>query len=64
MSYKVEIGESECIGCGACVATCPECFEMGGDKAKVKKKELKDIGCAQDAADGCPVSCIKVTKLK
>jgi ferredoxin len=64
MSVKVEVVESECIGCGACVATCPDVFEMEGDKAKPKKKELKEAGCAQDAADGCPVSCIKVTKLK
>lgn len=64
MSFKIELKDSECIGCGACVATCPDFFEMAGDKASVKKKETKEAGCAQDAADGCPVSCIKVTKLK
>jgi ferredoxin len=64
MSFKVEVIESECIGCGACVATCPDNFDMSGDKSKVKKAEVKEAGCSQDAADGCPVSCIKVTKLK
>ncbi len=64
MTFKIEINADECIGCGACVATCDECFEMNGDKASVKKKELKEAGSAQDAADGCPVSCIKVTKMK
>jgi ferredoxin len=62
MPYKIEINESDCIGCGACVATCPDNFEMEGDKAKVKNKQVKEVGCCQDAADGCPVSCIKVTK--
>ena len=62
MAYKVEIDTDTCIGCGACTATCPDNFEMDGDKAKVKSAVLKDIGCSQEAADGCPVSCIKVTK--
>jgi ferredoxin len=63
MPFKVQINESECIGCGACVATCPDVYVMEGDKAKVKKADLKEIGCAQEGADGCPVSCIKVTKI-
>jgi ferredoxin len=63
MPFKIELNESECIGCGACVAACQDFFEMEGDKAKAKKKEAKDIGCAQDAADGCPVSCIHIKKI-
>jgi ferredoxin len=64
MPFKVEIVENDCIGCGACAAACDEVFTMEADKAKVKKSEIKEAGCAQDAADGCPVGCIKVTKLK
>jgi len=63
MAYKVEIDADKCIGCGACVAACEASFEMQGDKAIVKTPEVDDIGCCQEAADGCPVECIKVTEM-
>ena len=63
MAFKIEINADECIGCGACVAACEANFEMDGDKAKVKNAEVKESGCSQEAADGCPVNCIKVTKI-
>ena len=63
MAFKIELNQDECIGCGACVAACPDNFEMNGDKADVKESEVDEIGCCQEAADGCPVSCIKVTEL-
>jgi ferredoxin len=59
--FKVEVTD-ECIACGACVAQCDN-FEMAGDKAKPKKKEIDDIGCNQEAADACPVQAIKVQKM-
>lgn len=59
---KIEFDKEKCIGCGACVATCEENWEMDGDKAKPKKTVLDDIGCNQAAADGCPVECIKIIK--
>ena len=61
---KVEIDADACIGCGVCVAACESNFEMNGDKAKVKSVVVQDSGCSKAAADGCPVSCIKLTKLK
>ena len=63
MAFKVEIKEDECIGCGACAAACSDVFEMEGDKAKVKEAET-DNDCAKEAAEGCPVNCITVTKIK
>lgn len=50
-----------CTGCGLCVETCPEVFEMGDDSmAKVKKdpvpKEQEDA--CREAAAGCPVEAI------
>ncbi len=60
--FKIEYNKDECIGCGACVAQCDN-WELEGDKAKPKKIELDDVSCNQDAADGCPVNCIKVVKL-
>ena len=59
--YKIEQDIEACIGCQACVNTCPENWEATDDgKAKPRKTELDDISCNQEAADGCPVSCIKV----
>ena len=59
---KIEFKKEDCIGCGACAAICPDNWVLKGDKASPKKIELKEIGCNQDAADGCPVECIKIKK--
>ena len=68
--HKIE----KCIGCGSCVAVCPEYFEMGEDgKAHLKgskinpetgneELEVKNIDCGQEAVDICPVECIKIEK--
>ena len=56
---KIKVTD-ECIGCGACVAVCSDMFEMEGNKAKPKKAEVDDIGCAKEAADGCPVNAVKI----
>ncbi len=64
----------KCIGCGSCVAVCPQNWEMGEEGkahllgAKINSAsgneeiETKKVGCSQDAADICPVQCIKITK--
>ena len=67
---KVIHEKEKCIGCGACVAVCPDFWEMADDgKALLKgsKKsgnnfelEVKDSVCNQDAANTCPVQCIHV----
>ncbi len=57
---KVELDKDACIGCGACVAACPDNFEMNGDKAVVKNPNPEDVGPSKAAADGCPVNCIKI----
>jgi ferredoxin len=64
MTYKIEIDQEECLACGACIATCPEFFEMDEDehKAKSKKAKVEELGCAQDAADNCPAECIHISK--
>ena len=48
-----------CIGCGLCVTTCSDVFELGDDgKAFVKNS----AGCTkcncQEAIDGCPSHAI------
>ena len=59
---KIIFDKEACIGCGACTSVCPENWDMKDGKAKPKKTELKEIGCNQEAADICPVQCIKVVK--
>ena len=62
-----------CIGCGACVAVCPDCWEMNSEgKAYLKNSkkideqktelEISDIGCNKEAADSCPVDCIHISE--
>ena len=60
----------KCIGCGACAAVCSDFWEMkdeGKSHLKGSKKvednfelEVDDPGCCQQAADTCPVQCIKI----
>jgi len=58
--YKVIQDHSKCIGCGACVAVCPQNWVMKEGKAVPKKKEIsdKELSCNKEAADVCPVKCI------
>ena len=60
---KAIVDADLCTGCGLCVDTCPEVFEMGdGDVAVViadlAPAEAEDT-CKQ-AADDCPVEAITV----
>lgn len=63
MVFKIEQKREDCIGCGACVSMCPDNWEMKDDgKSTPKKKKLDEVGCNQEAADVCPVQCIKIVK--
>jgi ferredoxin len=62
--FKITQDREACIGCGACVAICEENWKMAEDnKSEPIKTELDVIGCNQEAADSCPVQCIKIKKL-
>lgn len=54
----VSVDQNKCIGCGACVAICPDMFEIGSNgKSHVKNPKAK---CnVKEAVDGCPVGAIK-----
>lgn len=57
---KAKVDADLCIGCGLCVTTCPEVFEMQGDKAVVigsaVPKNAEDT--CKKATDECPVTAI------
>ncbi|RLJ03279.1 MAG: ferredoxin [Candidatus Aenigmatarchaeota archaeon] len=56
---KVTVDHEACIGCGSCVALCPEVFELGEDgKSHVKNPDACDQCNCQEAADVCPVGAI------
>ena len=50
-----------CIGCGACVATAPDVFEMNEDGKAVAVVDTTDENrnAVMDAIDVCPVSAIR-----
>jgi ferredoxin len=66
----------KCIGCGTCISVCPSLFKMGSDGRaylkepdieynKEREEEVKIVeqaGCAKEAADICPVQCIRIEK--
>lgn len=69
---KIIHEREKCIGCGSCAALCPKYWEMVEDgKSQLLNSEkagenfeleVSDLGCNQEAADSCPVSCIKIVK--
>ena len=70
---KIIQEKDKCIGCGSCVAICPNHWEMGKDGlASLKGGSKNDQGqyelevekadCSEDAADACPVQCIIIRK--
>lgn len=69
---KIIQERSKCIGCGSCVAVCPKYFEMaddnlasikGGETAGLNMElEIEEPGCANEAAEICPVQIIHVEK--
>jgi ferredoxin len=63
MSFKIEVDKEACIGCGACTSC--DNFEMNDEgKAVAKESEVSETGCNQEAADNCPVNCIKIEELQ
>jgi ferredoxin len=59
---KVRVDKDLCTGCGLCIDTCPEVFEMVNDTAEAKS-EVVDASLedkVKEAAQNCPTEAIKV----
>lgn len=68
---KIIHEKAKCIGCGSCVALCPEYWEMQGEKSHLKgshenpdtgnnELEIEEVGCNREAAESCPVQIIYI----
>lgn len=60
---KAIIDRINCIGCGLCVAVCPQVFVLSEDgTAEVYVDEVEEnlSEAVYEAVDGCPVSVISV----
>lgn len=60
---KVSVEASKCIGCGLCVNSCPDVFELTDDGIAVVKSDadLSSTECdLKDMASQCPVEAIIV----
>jgi ferredoxin len=57
-----KVNKEVCIGCGSCVAICPEVFKMGDDgKAEVLAGDFSGMDeKITQAKDACPVQAISV----
>ena len=66
---QIKIDQIKCIGCGTCVALCPDFFDLGDDNKAILKNstapqkdqiEAENSGCAKEAAEVCPAQCITI----
>lgn len=55
----IKILRNQCIGCGLCVSLCPDVFTMD-ETYKAMVVSEKNINCAKNAANSCPVEAIIV----
>ena len=59
---KAVVDNDACTGCGLCVETCPDVFEMADDIAVVKGDAIPSGAedSAKQAADDCPSEAIAI----
>lgn len=59
---KAKIDLNLCTGCGLCVDTCPDVFELDDPVAKVIVDEVpaNASNTCREAADNCPVEAIMI----
>jgi ferredoxin len=62
---KALVDKAVCIGCGLCVADCPEVFSMNDDniaEAVVSMVPAENKDACRQAAQNCPVEAIKLSE--
>ncbi|MCL5795005.1 MAG: ferredoxin [Patescibacteria group bacterium] len=62
---KPKVNKDLCIGCGACVNTCSEVFELNSEgKSQVRSDAnfAKNKDCIEQAATACPAQAITIEK--
>ena len=57
---SITINKELCIGCGTCIALCPDSFKLDGS-GKAEAVNQKDVECAKNAAESCPVQAISIS---
>ncbi len=58
-TIMIKVNQETCIGCGTCVALCPQTFQLNdGGKSEVISQD--DTECAKGAVASCPVQAITV----
>lgn len=55
---KIIVDQNLCIGCGLCVSTCPECFELKEDGKSYPKADECDNCNIEEVILDCPVQAI------
>ena len=57
---KAIVNQDTCIGCGLCISTVPEVFEVNADGKAEAYGHTTDVNRAavQEAIDACPVQAI------
>ncbi|MFN3966449.1 MAG: ferredoxin [Endomicrobiia bacterium] len=60
---KVTVDREVCTGCGLCVDSCPEVFELKDDLAIAKMETVPASleNAVKEAAENCPVEAIKIS---
>ena len=59
MARKFYVDVEECIGCGACVDSAPDVFNLNEDNiAEITNADGGSEEEIQDAMDACPSECI------
>jgi len=67
-NVEIKVDRNLCIGCGACIALCPNIFKYGSDgKSEVKIDNVTNINetdkeCVKRAVTVCPVKAITVNE--
>jgi len=71
---KIIHEKDKCIGCGSCAMVCSKYWKMDehgkahlidsklNKKTQIETLEIKKLGCNKEAADVCPVQCIRMEK--